>query len=89
MGRLYLIRHAQSPNNQNWTGSDFHPDREPDPDITERGHFQARALAAHLADPIREPRQYPFLAPFWVFYLLLAVVLIFAAFLAARLPRRF
>ena len=30
-----------------------------------------------------------FLAPFWVFYILLAVVLIFAAFLAARLPRRF
>lgn len=61
MGRLYLIRHAQSRNNQNWTGSDFHPDREPDPDITERGHLQARALAAHLADPNGEPRQHPFL----------------------------
>jgi len=60
VGRLYLIRHAQSRNNQNWTGSDFHPDREPDPDITDLGHAQARALAGHLSDPQAEPRQHPF-----------------------------
>ena len=62
MARLYLIRHAQSLNNQNWSGRDFHPDRHPDPEITEKGHAQAVALANHLSDPNAEPRQFPFQA---------------------------
>ena len=60
MARLYLIRHAQSTNNQTWDGTPFHPGRESDPDITELGHRQARSLARHLADPLAEPRQIPF-----------------------------
>jgi 2,3-bisphosphoglycerate-dependent phosphoglycerate mutase len=62
MGRLYLIRHAQSTNNETWDGTPFHPGREPDPDITENGHRQAESLARHLAHPEAEPRQLPFAA---------------------------
>lgn len=61
MGRLYLIRHAQSTNNARWTGSDFTTDREPDPDITPIGHQQSAALASHLANAQGEPRQHPYL----------------------------
>ena len=60
MGRLYLIRHAQSTNNQGWDGTPFHEGREPDPDITEIGHRQAQSLASHLVHPLAEPRQIPF-----------------------------
>ena len=60
MGRLYLIRHAQSSNNQIWDGTPYHPGREPDPDITGIGHRQAQSLARHLAHPEAEPRQLPF-----------------------------
>ncbi|HKJ52331.1 MAG TPA: histidine phosphatase family protein [Gammaproteobacteria bacterium] len=60
MGRLYLIRHAQSTNNQTWDGTPNHPGRESDPDITEIGHRQAQTLARHLAHPEAEPRQIPF-----------------------------
>lgn len=60
MARLYLIRHAQSTNNQTWDGTPFHPGREPDPDITDTGHRQAQSLAQHLAHPQAEPRQIPF-----------------------------
>ncbi len=63
MGRLYLIRHAQSANNETWDGSDFHPERHPDPEITALGHRQAAALAEHLAHPESEPRQHPFVPP--------------------------
>lgn len=62
MGRLYLIRHAQSTNNESWDGTPLHPGRSPDPDITELGHRQARALARHLAHPETEARQLPFVA---------------------------
>ena len=62
MGRLYLIRHAQSSNNETWDGTPFHAGRKPDPGITETGHHQARALARHLAHPESEPRQLPFVA---------------------------
>ena len=62
MGRLYLIRHAQSTNNQNWDGTPYHAGREPDPDITETGHRQAQSLARHLAHPDADPRQIPFVA---------------------------
>ncbi|MCP4332630.1 MAG: histidine phosphatase family protein [Gammaproteobacteria bacterium] len=61
MAKLYLIRHAQSENNAIWDGSDEHPERRPDPEITETGHQQARTLAEHLAHPQMEPRQHPFL----------------------------
>lgn len=61
MARLYLVRHAQSENNVIWDGSgDHQPGRKPDPEITDTGHQQARALAAHLAHPEAEPRQHPF-----------------------------
>ena len=60
MARLYLIRHAQSENNVIWDGSDDHPDRRPDPEITELGHRQAQSLGEHLAHPRAEPRQHPF-----------------------------
>ncbi len=62
MGRLYLIRHAQSTNNQTWDGTPYHPGRESDPEITELGHRQAQTLARHLAHPEAEPRQLPFVA---------------------------
>ena len=60
MARLYLIRHAQSANNETWDGSDHHPDRHPDPEITAIGHRQAETLGQHLAHPHAEPRQHPF-----------------------------
>jgi 2,3-bisphosphoglycerate-dependent phosphoglycerate mutase len=60
MGRLYLIRHAQSTNNETWDGTPSHPGRESDPEITEVGHRQAQTLARHLAHPEAEPRQIPF-----------------------------
>ena len=60
MARLYLIRHAQSTNNETWDGTPFHPGRSPDPDITATGHRQAQSLAEHLAHPASEPRQLPF-----------------------------
>ena len=56
MARLYLIRHAQSANNLIWDGSDFHAERDVDPEITDTGHTQAQAVAKHLADPQGEPR---------------------------------
>jgi 2,3-bisphosphoglycerate-dependent phosphoglycerate mutase len=61
MARLYLIRHAQSANNEIWDGSDHAPGRSPDPEITDIGHRQAETLARHLAHPRAEPRQHPFL----------------------------
>jgi 2,3-bisphosphoglycerate-dependent phosphoglycerate mutase len=62
MARLYLIRHAQSTNNETWDGTPFHPGRSPDPEITGAGHRQAQALADHLAHPESEPRQLPFVS---------------------------
>lgn len=61
MGRLYLIRHAQSQNNAIWDGrGDHQPGRVPDPEITELGHRQATTLAQHVAHPESEPRQHPY-----------------------------
>ena len=60
MARLYLIRHAQSANNEIWDGSNEHPGRVPDPEITEIGRRQAETLGQHLAHPQAEPRQQPF-----------------------------
>ena len=60
MARLYLIRHAQSANNEIWDGSDHMAGRKPDPQITAIGHRQAETLAEHLAHPQAEPRQHPF-----------------------------
>jgi 2,3-bisphosphoglycerate-dependent phosphoglycerate mutase len=60
MARLYLIRHAQSTNNEVWDGTPYHPGRSPDPEITATGHRQAQSLARHLAHPQGEPRQLPF-----------------------------
>ena len=63
MAKLYLIRHAQSANNEIWDGSDHMAGRKPDPEITEIGHRQAHTLAEHLSHPQSEPRQHPFIAP--------------------------
>ena len=61
MGRLYLIRHAQSQNNAIWDGrGDHQPGRKPDPEITDLGHRQAAVLAEHIAHPASEPRQHPY-----------------------------
>lgn len=63
MGRLYLIRHAQSQNNAIWDGrGDRQPGRVPDPEITDLGHSQAAAVADHLAHPHAEGRQHPYQA---------------------------
>jgi 2,3-bisphosphoglycerate-dependent phosphoglycerate mutase len=62
VAKLYLIRHAQSANNEIWDGSDHMAGRKPDPEITEIGHRQAQTLAEHLSHPQAEPRQHPFIA---------------------------
>ena len=53
MMHLYLIRHAQSANNYAYA---IGGERQPDPPLTELGHRQARALAAHLAQRPGSPR---------------------------------
>jgi 2,3-bisphosphoglycerate-dependent phosphoglycerate mutase len=61
MAKLYLIRHAQSANNEIWDGTgDHQPGRVPDPEITATGHRQAEVVAEHIAHPRNEPRQHPF-----------------------------
>lgn len=57
---LYIIRHAQSVNNALWAETGIDDDRLPDPPITEKGHQQARCLAAFLADgdPAAEPNYF-------------------------------
>ncbi len=60
MARLYLIRHAQSANNEIWNGSDHMDGRSPDPELTTTGHRQAETLGQHLSHPHAEPRQHPF-----------------------------
>jgi 2,3-bisphosphoglycerate-dependent phosphoglycerate mutase len=60
MARLYLIRHAQSANNEIWDGSDHMDGRSPDPELTTNGHRQAETLGKHLSHPHAEPRQHPF-----------------------------
>lgn len=57
--KLYLVRHAQSANNQLWNGTNHVDGRTPDPEITDVGHQQAELLAHHLAHPQGEPRQHP------------------------------
>jgi len=60
--KLYLIRHAQSANNEIYSQAGNEPGRHPDPEITEAGHRQASLLAAHFAQHDTEPRQRPFQA---------------------------
>jgi len=62
MAKLYLIRHAQSANNEIWNGSDNDERRVPDPEITIAGHQQAETLGLHLADPQGETRQNPLIS---------------------------
>lgn len=47
--RLYLIRHAQSENNA-LQDDPNHPQRKPDPSLTDIGFQQAEILAQHLAN---------------------------------------
>jgi len=57
--KLYLVRHAQSANNQLLNRTGFIEGRSSDPEITDVGHQQAELLAHHLAHPQGEPRQHP------------------------------
>ena len=52
--QLYLIRHAESANNAALTESGDESGRVPDPEITRKGHQQARKLAQYLARPTCE-----------------------------------
>ena len=58
--KLYLIRHAQSANNADFSGDDNSAQRSFDPKITETGHQQAKHLAKLLAHPASEALQQPF-----------------------------
>jgi len=58
--RLYLARHGQSDGNATYYDTDK-SDRNPDPELTEIGHRQARLLAEYLADPMGEPIYPPWL----------------------------
>lgn len=59
--QLYMIRHAQSENNQLWAQTGSSNGRSPDPLLTEMGQQQAHYLAHHLArnwaqaDPDNDP----------------------------------
>ena len=48
--RLVLIRHGQSGNNVIWEQTGSSVGRHPDTPLTDRGHDQARRLAAAIAD---------------------------------------
>lgn len=48
--QLYIIRHAQSMNNAMWAATGSEEGRDPDPELTEIGHRQARRLAQALAE---------------------------------------
>jgi 2,3-bisphosphoglycerate-dependent phosphoglycerate mutase len=48
--QLYLIRHGQSENNALWDRAGYREERDPDPELTDLGHQQARRLAQFLAD---------------------------------------
>jgi 2,3-bisphosphoglycerate-dependent phosphoglycerate mutase len=47
--QLYFIRHGQSENNALWDRAGPREERNPDPELTELGHEQARRLAEFLA----------------------------------------
>ena len=46
---LYLVRHAESANNQLYATTGSSVGRHPDPPLTERGHQQAQVVARYLA----------------------------------------
>ena len=48
---LYIIRHAESANNELYATTGSATGRHPDPPLTERGHRQAQAVARYLATP--------------------------------------
>jgi 2,3-bisphosphoglycerate-dependent phosphoglycerate mutase len=55
--RLYFIRHAQSSNNALWDATGAEVGRSDDPELTDVGHAQARALGDFLArgdDPLEK-----------------------------------
>lgn len=53
--QLYLIRHAQSQNNALWAATKSEDGRVPDPEITEIGHQQGKALGEYIAAGEAEP----------------------------------
>jgi 2,3-bisphosphoglycerate-dependent phosphoglycerate mutase len=50
--RLYLIRHGQSVNNLLWTETQSDKGRSHDPELTSKGHAQARCVAEFLRDEL-------------------------------------
>ena len=52
---LYLIRHAESTNNELYTLTGGSDGRSADPPLTELGHRQAQRLARFLAAPLIDP----------------------------------
>jgi len=46
--QLYFIRHAQSKNNALYDSTNDYTNRSADPELTEKGHAQARLLAAYI-----------------------------------------
>lgn len=57
--QLYLIRHAQSLNNDLYVRTGASEGRSADPPLTELGHRQAELLARFLAQPLVEPDDGP------------------------------
>ena len=60
--KLYLIRHAESANNVLLSANRTETGGDADPEITERGHRQAKLLAAHLAEPRTASLDHPWTA---------------------------
>lgn len=54
--QLYIIRHAQSENNALWARTGSSDGRLSDPDLTEIGHEQARAVAKFLASSVLDEK---------------------------------
>ena len=61
--KLYLVRHAESANNANFSSNGEESGRVPDPEITKIGHQQAALLGEHLAHPQGDSRQPSLLTP--------------------------
>jgi len=64
--KVYLIRHGQSAGNVNYFDNIGDPSRAkdhhvPDPELTDKGHEQARRLGEHMAHPEGEPVRHPWL----------------------------
>ena len=57
--RLYLIRHAESQNNEAYGTEDEISGHKPDPDLTDAGHAQCDHLARFMVESGNEARKHP------------------------------